>query len=113
MSGIDPNQIRENDTQLSPIDYKKYGRLYSSWARYLSLISALILSSIILVAPHLIAETSADLKHGVLSFCLWGICAGYVHGVGYVPTTHVWRWVLSPYAGWPIMIVCFYLWLIP
>jgi predicted membrane protein len=34
---------------------------------------------------------------------LWGICAGFVHGVGFVPRSRVLRWLLGLFAAWLLM----------
>ncbi|WP_206617960.1 cyd operon YbgE family protein [Hahella sp. KA22] len=93
-----------------PVDYMAYGPLYAGWARGLSLLSALALAAMAFAAPQLIAASSAELKHGLLTLCLWGVSAGFVHGVGYVPRLTIWRWTLGPYVGWPVMALCVYLW---
>jgi cyd operon protein YbgE len=94
-----------------PVDYSLYGPLYAGWARLLSFLIACALSVLVLTAPQVIAESTQELKHGVLSLCMWGMCAGFVHGVGYVPVMHIWRYAFSPYVGWPVMGLCVALWL--
>lgn len=96
-----------------PPHYSSYGPLYQGWARGLSLLVALVLSVAILVMPQLVAANTAELKHGPLSLGMAGICIGFVHGVGYVPQLRIWRWLFSPYVGWPLMALCGYWWLFP
>jgi len=31
---------------------------------------------------------------------MWGISAGFVHGVGFVPQWWGWRWLLGPLPAW-------------
>ena len=95
----------------SPVDYKAYGTLYAGWARTLSLLAALGLSGLLLFVPHVVASDTMSIDHGLLSLCLWGICAGFVHGVGYVPVMTVWRIAFSPYIAWPLMLICAAWWL--
>lgn len=75
------------------------GVLYGSAARLFSLLLAAGLSGTILVLPTLV-----DGGHGQLSLLMWGIAAGFVHGVGYVPVYRVWRWLLGPLVGWLLML---------
>ena len=96
----------------APVDYKAYGPLYAGWARTLSLLAALGLSGLLLAVPHVVASETMNIDHGLLSLCLWGISAGFVHGVGYVPEMKIWRLVFSPYIGWPLMLVCGWWWIV-
>lgn len=94
----------------SPVNYKDYGPLYAAWARALSFVMASALSAVLLVMPSVVATDTRDLDHGPLSLALIGISAGFIHGVGYVPYMAIWRWLFSPYVGWPIMIWCGWWW---
>lgn len=78
--------------------------LYTGWARLLSFILAVVLSVLILVWPHAVAVSLTEIRHGLLSLLMWGMAAGFVHGVGYVPVHRIWRVLLGPMLGWPIMI---------
>lgn len=75
---------------------------YNSVARSLSLLLAVSLSGVILVAPTLLVGEGSS--HALLSLLMWGIAAGFVHGVGYVPVHRIWRWLLGPLAGWGLML---------
>lgn len=92
------------------INYRQYGPFYSGAARLLSFALAIGLSSALLIMPQLVAITTHELDHGSLSLAMLGISAGFVHGVGYVPTTLVWRWLFSPYVAWPLMAWCTFWW---
>jgi predicted membrane protein len=75
---------------------------YNTAARLLSLLLAGVLSGVMLIAPTLLVGENAG--HGLLALLMWGIAAGFVHGVGYVPVHHVWQWLLGPVAGWVLML---------
>ena len=75
---------------------------YNTTARLLSLLLAGVLSSVMLVVPTLLV--GEDASHGLLSLLMWGIAAGFVHGVGYVPLHRIWRLLLGPLAGWGLML---------
>ena len=94
----------------APVDYKAYGPFYAGWARAFSLLGALVLSGLLLAMPQLVAVGMHELDHGSLSAGLWGISGGFVHGVGYVPETRIWRYAFSPYIVWPLMGLCVYMW---
>jgi predicted membrane protein len=99
-----------DDKQTNPINYRDYGVFYHAWARALSLLTALALSGALLVMPHLVATDTMSLKHGPLSLAMWGISAGFVHGIGYVPKMRLWRFTLGPIVAWPLMLWTVYSW---
>jgi predicted membrane protein len=75
--------------------------LNSGWARGVSLVSALVLMILVTLLPH--GLTTADgnpISHGVLTLIMWGLSAGFVHGVGFVPHNRVLRVLLGPLAAW-------------
>lgn len=92
-------------------DYAAFGLLYHGWARALSLLMALALTAVVLVLPQWVAKDSAALNHSQLSLSMLGISAGFIHGVGYVPVSRLWRWLFSPYLGWPVMLYSALAWL--
>lgn len=62
--------------------------LDTGWARGVSLAAAFTLMLLVTLLPR--ALTGADgtaLPHSVLALVMWGLSAGFVHGVGYVPAT--------------------------
>lgn len=96
--------------QESQVDYAQLGVFYCFWARAFSLLSALVLSIILFVMPHLVAEESTEIDYRLLLMYLWGLSAAYVHGVGFVPRMLVWRWLLGPWLAWPLMALGIYTW---
>lgn len=74
------------------------------WARLFSLLMAIALSLLILIYPRAIATSVSEVRHGMLSLLLWGIAAGFVHGVGFIPRMAIWRIAFSPFIGWPLML---------
>lgn len=103
-------EASEHGETTSPIDYRNYGPLYAGWARALSLMMACVLSVLLCALPSVVATVVGEIDHGTLSLCMWGISAGFIHGVGYIPHTRIWRWAFSPYLAWPVMGLCVYLW---
>ncbi len=71
--------------------------------RVVSLALAVALSALILVYPRAIASSVSDIRHGLLSMMMWGIAAGFVHGVGFVPRLLSWRILFHPFTGWLLM----------
>jgi len=67
--------------------------------RLVSLLLALGMSGMILANPRAFADTS----HVMLMLVMLGVCAGFVHGVGFVPRAAVWRIAFSPWLSWPLM----------
>lgn len=76
------------------------------WARGISLATAFALMLLITLSPR--ALTTADgssIGHGVLMLIMWGMSAGFVHGVGFVPRNRVLRLLLGPWLAWPLLAV--------
>ena len=71
--------------------------------RLLSLALAIALSVLVLVYPRAVASSVSDVRHGLLSMMMWGIAAGFVHGVGFVPRLLPWRIAFHPITGWLLM----------
>ncbi len=67
--------------------------------RFFSLALALCASGLIFALPQALAHVG----HGLLSLVMLGVCAGFVHGVGFVPRHPVWRIAFSPWLSWPLM----------
>ncbi len=80
------------------------GWLDSGWARGVSLGIAITMMMLITLLPR--GLTTADgnaISHGVLTLVMWGMSAGFVHGVGFVPRNPVLRVALGPVIAWPLM----------
>jgi predicted membrane protein len=80
------------------------GLLDRGWARGVSLLGALALMLLITLQPR--ALTTADgepISHGVLMLIMWGMSAGFVHGVGFTPHNRVLRVVLGVLVAWPLL----------
>ena len=73
--------------------------MYTGMARMLSLLMAASLAILITLYPLPLARMS----HGMLTMLVWGICAGFVHGMGFDPQSRVWRWLFSPVLAWTLM----------
>jgi predicted membrane protein len=79
-------------------------RLDSGWARGVSLATALVLTVLVTLFPRGLAGTGGQpLGHGVLALVMWGLSAGFVHGVGFVPRAAILRVLLGPLVAWPGM----------
>lgn len=80
------------------------GWLNSGWARGLSLASALALMILVTLLPRgLTAPDGSAINHGVLSLIMWGMSAGFVHGVGFIPRNRMLRVLLGPVIAWLLM----------
>ena len=75
--------------------------LDSGWARVLSLTSALALMILATLLPRgLATPDGSPINHGVLSLIMWGMSAGFVHGIGFTPRNPVLRVLLGPLPAW-------------
>ena len=76
----------------------------SGAARALSLAMALAISLPVLVWPKLVVTADGSVDHGWLTLLMWGIAAGFVHGVGFVPHNHLLRVALGPVVAWGVSL---------
>ena len=80
--------------------------LNRGWARGVSLLAALTLMLLVTLLPRgLTAEDGSAISHGVLALIMWGMSAGFVHGVGFVPHNRILRVLLGPVVAWLLMAV--------
>lgn len=78
--------------------------LDSGWARGVSLVLALALMILVTLFPRgLTVADGSPISHGVLTLIMWGMSAGFVHGVGFVPRNNVLRVLLGPAIAWLLM----------
>jgi predicted membrane protein len=73
------------------------------WAGLLSMAMAVAITVLVLVVPRAIATGPGEVNHGLLALVMWGMAAGYTHGVGFIPVNRVLRVALGPWVGWPLM----------
>lgn len=78
--------------------------MYTGPVRLLSLLAAAVLSLLLTFYPQAVMQDGRWPSHTALGLCLWGVAAGFVHGVGYVPVHMPWRVGLGPVAAWLLML---------
>ena len=74
-------------------------------ARGVSLLLALAISGTLFLYPRILGAEVEGSRHGLIAITMLGVCAGFVHGVGFVPRSGVWKTVFGPLCAWPIMVV--------
>lgn len=80
--------------------------LDSGWVRGVSLLAALTLMLLVTLLPRgLTVDDGSPIGHGVLTLIMWGLSAGFVHGVGFVPRNRILRVLLGPVVAWGGMAV--------
>lgn len=87
----------------------------SGWQTLLCVVSFLMavpLALVMMIHPALMLDAQGHYSHPMLMLVMLGISAGFVHGVGFVPKLWVWRYLFSPYVGWPLMLIGYWMWLI-
>jgi len=80
-----------------------HGLWYGAAACALSLFLASSLSLLVLLYPAFFAGEHS-VSHGVLSLMMFGISAGFVHGVGFIPRFWLWKILFGPQIGWLLMV---------
>jgi len=73
--------------------------------RGLTLALAVLLALVLTVYPVAAIGASGRPSMGLLALLLWGICAGFVHGVGFAPRSAAWRIALGPWIALPVMML--------
>lgn len=77
-----------------------HGRFYGAASRALSLLLAAPLALVLLIHPAAMLDGQGGYSHPQLMLVMWGISAGFVHGVGFVPQWWGWRWLLGSLPAW-------------
>jgi len=78
--------------------------LYSGPLRSLSFLAASVFCLAVLLFPQLLIDGGQPPNHGALALALWGMAAGFVHGIGFVPRHVVARLALGPLAAWVFLL---------
>jgi predicted membrane protein len=89
-------------------------RLYRAGPRALSFVAAAAWSAVVLIYPQALAP-GGRVSYGWLLLLLWGMAAGFVHGVGYVPTNPLVRLALGPLIAWLLLggFTVWFMWQLP
>jgi predicted membrane protein len=75
--------------------------LGAGWTRSVSLLVALTLMILVTLLPRGLTVPDGDpISHGVLVLIMWGMSAGFVHGVGFIPRNRILRVLLGPLVAW-------------
>lgn len=76
----------------------------SGWARGISLSGALAMMFLVTLAPRgLTVADGRPISHVALTLVMWGMSAGFVHGVGFIPHNRALQVLLGPAAAWLLM----------
>lgn len=78
--------------------------LQQGWARGVSLVTAIALMLLVTLFPRPLTMTDGSpISHSVLMLIMWGLSAGFVHGVGFVPHNRILRVLLGAVVAWALM----------
>lgn len=72
--------------------------------RFISILSALLISGLLLINPNHIADSAAELDHGYLTVLMIALSGAFVHGIGFNPIFWLWKIVFSPYFSWAVLL---------
>lgn len=71
------------------------------WVRGITLATAFALMLLVTLFPRpLTTPDGSPIGHSALMLIMWGLAAGFVHGVGFVPRNRLLRIVLGPVVAW-------------
>jgi cyd operon protein YbgE len=75
------------------------------WVRSLLLLIAAGLALAVTLYPRGLMQDGVALNHGLLSLLMWGMSAGFVHGVGFTPSNPWLRVLFGPTIAWPLLLL--------
>jgi predicted membrane protein len=64
----------------------------------LPLLAAIAIMLALSIRPDLLADAQGHADHGAAALACWGMAAGFVRGVGFVPRFWLWRGLFSSLA---------------
>ncbi|MFP4560625.1 MAG: cyd operon YbgE family protein [Thiohalorhabdus sp.] len=70
----------------------------------MSFFLALAVTFWVLAVPTDFAGPEGDVDHRALLALMWGLAAGYTHGVGFIPRNRILRVLLGPLAAWGLLV---------
>ena len=76
----------------------------SKGLRRISLLFALMTAGLITAWPKILIGDAGHVDHGYVTLLLLANSICFVHGLGYKPTTTIWRYFFTPVLGWPLVI---------
>ena len=92
-----PAALPQGETDLTAM-------LDRGWIRGITLAAAFVLILLVTLFPRpLTVEDGSPIGHGILALIMWGLSAGFVHGVGFVPYNRILRVLLGPAVAWLVM----------
>jgi predicted membrane protein len=72
-----------------------------SYSQGITLVVAFVLMLLITIYPRALAtESGGPISHGILMLIMWGLSAGFVYGVGFIPRNRLLRVALGPWLAW-------------
>ena len=77
---------------------------YGMLPRLASFGLALGVTALVLVRPVLFTGADGEVRYLPLLALMWGLAAGYTHGVGFVPRNPVIKILLGPGPAWVLLV---------
>src|SRR3569833_4484877 len=67
------------------------------WVRGITMDAAFVLMLLVTLIPRpLTVEDGSPIGHGTLMLIMWGLAAGFVHGIGFIPRNRILRSLHGP-----------------
>lgn len=67
---------------------------------WLPLMIGVGLTIVLTLYPFILAKRSGDAGHAAAMLAFWSMSAGYIRGVGFIPSHRIWRVLFSSGACW-------------
>jgi predicted membrane protein len=81
-----------------------HGWTHHGACRAVSLALAAPMGLLLLIHPGAMVGPDGHYSHGLLMLVMAGICAGFVHGVGFSVTSRWGRWLTFPLPSWCLLV---------
>lgn len=81
-------------------------------AMVISFLMALPLAAVLLIHPSMMLDVEGNYSHRMMMLIMIGISGGFIHGVGFIPTLWLWKWLFSPFVAWPLMLLGYFTWFV-
>lgn len=74
----------------------------------ISMMLAAISLLMVLFWPKFLIEANGSVDHSFVTLVMLANSAGFIHGIGYKPSTFIWRLLFTPLFAWPILASFFH-----
>ncbi|MGP5109670.1 cyd operon YbgE family protein [Pseudomonas helleri] len=83
---------------------------HRSWTQHgacraVSLVLEAPMGLLLLIHPGAMVSSDGRYSHGLLMLVMCGVCAGFIHGVGFLPAARSLRWATYLPLTWSLLVM--------